>query len=112
VKRGEIYVVDLGPSFGTERGGVRPVVVISSDVHNLAPYVVLVVVGEDAATVSAKAGVLVPASESGASSDIVFFFNQIRTLDPSRLAGQPSGVVPPHLMDKVSAAVKTFLDLK
>lgn len=110
--RGEIYVVDLGPPFGNERGGTRPVVVVTSDLHNQPPYIVAVVLGEDAATLSAKAGVLVPASESGAPIDIVFFTNQIRTLDPSRFPPQPVGVVPQALLDKLMGVIKAFLDIK
>ena len=77
--RGEIYVVDLGPPLGNERGGTRPVVVVSDDVSNLYPYMVAVVAGEDAATMSAKAGLLVSAAESGTPADIVFFTHQLRT---------------------------------
>jgi mRNA interferase MazF len=112
VLRGEIYVVDLGPPFGNERGGLRPVVVVTCDLHNQTPYIVAVVLGEDAATLSAKAGVLVPASESGAPTDIVFFTNQLRTLDPSRFTAQPVGIVPQQVLDKLMSVIKAFLDLK
>ena len=34
VKRGQIYRCDLGPMFGSEQGGVRPVIVIQNDTGN------------------------------------------------------------------------------
>jgi mRNA interferase MazF len=111
VKRGEIYVVDLGPSVGNERGGTRSVVVVSDDVSNLYPYVIAVIVGEDTTTVAGKAGVLVPTAESGALADLVFLTHQVRTLDPSRFPAQPCGVVPPHLLSKITLALKAFLDV-
>ena len=109
--RGEIYVADLGPPLGNERGGARPVVVVSDDVSNLYPYMVAVVAGEDTATMSAKSGLLVPAAESGAPMDIVFLTHQLRALDPSRFSDQPCGVVPPHLMVKLAFALKVYLDI-
>ncbi len=111
MKRGEIYIVDLGPPFGNERGGTRPVVVVTDDMSNLHPYMIAVVAGEDAATMSAKSGTLVSSSESGAPVDVVFLTHQLRTLDPSRFPDQPWGVVPPHLMEMLTLALKVYLDI-
>jgi mRNA-degrading endonuclease toxin of MazEF toxin-antitoxin module len=61
--------------------------------------------------VPSKAGVLVSAVESGAPTDVVFLIHQVRTLDPSRFPAQPCGVVPPHLLDKITRALKAFLDI-
>lgn len=80
MKRGEIYLVDLGAAVNNERGGVRPVVVVSSDVNNLHPYTVAVVAGEDVALTSPKSGIHVPAADSGAPLDIVFFIHQLRSI--------------------------------
>lgn len=35
IKRGEIYLVDLGKQIGSVQGGVRPVIVISNPQNNL-----------------------------------------------------------------------------
>src|SRR5262245_61060068 len=69
VKRCDMDVVGLGASIGNERGGTRPVVVVSDGVSIPSPYMVAVVAVEDAATITGKAGVLVPAVESGAPTD-------------------------------------------
>ena len=34
VLRGEIYYADLSPSYGSEQGGLRPVLIIQNDVGN------------------------------------------------------------------------------
>jgi mRNA interferase MazF len=111
VRRGEIYYVDLGPGYGRELGGTRPVAVVSSDAFNLVPFVVLVVVGEEAVTAPAGAGLLVPASDSGAPADVVLYANQLRVLDPGRFPPQPSGGVPVPLLDRLGASLRTYLSL-
>lgn len=35
IKRGEIYYADLRPVIGSERGGVRPVLILQNDVGNM-----------------------------------------------------------------------------
>jgi mRNA-degrading endonuclease toxin of MazEF toxin-antitoxin module len=111
VRRGELYYIDLGPAFGRELGGTRSVAIVSSDVFNLVPFVVLVVVGEEAAMAPPGAGLLVPASDSGAPADVVLYANQLRAVDPTRFPQQPSGSIPTVLMDKLSASLRTYLSL-
>ncbi|MCI0704928.1 MAG: type II toxin-antitoxin system PemK/MazF family toxin [Planctomycetia bacterium] len=112
MKRGEIYVVDLGPGIGREANGVRPVVVISSDVDNLVPFLVTIVPAVNATELTAVTGILVPASESGYSVDIAVLARQPRSLDPSPFPDTPVGTVPVALMDKIGFALKVHLDLK
>jgi len=45
IARGEIYFVNLNPIQGKEQAGTRPVLVLSIDVINQLPLVVMVVVG-------------------------------------------------------------------
>ncbi|MFM6058399.1 MAG: type II toxin-antitoxin system PemK/MazF family toxin, partial [Microcystis aeruginosa] len=44
IARGEIYFVNLNPIQGKEQAGTRPVLVLSIDVINQLPLVVMVVV--------------------------------------------------------------------
>lgn len=112
MKRGEIYIVELGPSVGNERGGVRPVVIVSNDVINPHPYTVTAVVGEDAANVPVTSGIAVTAVESGAPFDIVFLIHQLRSLDPARFTTGPVGTVPVELMPKIDFALQVHLELR
>lgn len=41
-RRGDIYIADLGKPFGSEQGGVRPVLVISNNVGNYYSPTILV----------------------------------------------------------------------
>lgn len=112
MKRGEIYVVDLGPGIGTEAYGACPVVVVSSDAFNVAPRFVTVVPAVDSAALTARLGVLVVRTESGYSADVAVLARQPMTLDPSRFLAQPVGFVPATLMAQIEADLKLQLDLK
>lgn len=109
--RGEIYMVDLGAGFGRELGGVRPVVVVSADFYNLVPYLVIVVIGEDAAATTLKTGVLVAATDSGLSFDLMLFASRLCSLDPTRFTSGPVGTVPPALLGQLVEDLKTCLDI-
>jgi mRNA interferase MazF len=112
VKRGEIYTVDLGPANGRELGGVRPVVVVSGDVFNDAPYMVAVVVGDLDPKTPEQAGIAVAPEVSGLPGRVVFLTSQLRTLDPSRFPEHATGTVPADLMKTVSVRLRAFLDLR
>ena len=87
-------------------------VIVSSDVVNLHPYTVTVVVGEDAANVPVTAGIAVVAAESGAPLDLVFLIHQLRSLDPGRFTTGPVGTVPVELMPKIDFALQVHLELQ
>ncbi|HEY1191401.1 MAG TPA: type II toxin-antitoxin system PemK/MazF family toxin [Gemmata sp.] len=111
MKRGEIYVVDLGPVVGHEAGGVRPVVVVSNDVANLVPVLVAVVPTIRLADSTTRAGVVVPAGRSGYPDDLVALATHVRVLDASRFPEHPAGSVPVDLMAKIDLTLKVLLDL-
>lgn len=112
MKRGEIYVVDLGPGVGHEASGVRPVVVVSNDVNNATPLLVLVVPAVSTSDVTAALGIPVPAADSGYTTDIAVLARQPRTLDASRFPDQRAGVVPDGVMKKIDYVLIVELDLK
>lgn len=111
MKRGEIYVIDLGPAVGYEAGGVRPVVVVSNDVANEVPVLVAIVPAVSAAATSSRAGVAVPADRSGHPEDLVVL-TQVRVVDAQRFTGGASGSVPDDLMAKITFALVVLLDIK
>jgi mRNA interferase MazF len=112
VKRGEIYVIDLGSGVGREVSGVCPVVVVSNDVNNLIPLFVAIVPAVDTADIRAGLGVVVPRADSGYSADISVLSNHSRTLDATRFTSAPVGTVPPKLMMKISFELQVLLDLQ
>ena len=42
-KRGEVYYADLRPAFGSEQGGIRPVVILQNDTGNFFSPTIIVV---------------------------------------------------------------------
>ena len=111
MKRGEIYLVDLGPPIGRELGGPRPVVVVSSDVFNAAPMRGIVVIGFEAGSLPGSLGTVVSAPLSGLATEVVFWPTQVRVLDPQRFPASPAGIVPTDLLAKIVDALKGYLDL-
>jgi mRNA interferase MazF len=94
VKQGEIYLVDLDPVVGSEAGG-KNLVVVSTDAIGATFLPVTVALVRDAAGMPSLRifGVLVPAAESGLTTDVVADCLQVRSLDRSRFAGSPPGVL-------------------
>lgn len=42
IKRGDLFYADLNPSFGSEQGGIRPVLVVQNNIGNMhSPTVVV-----------------------------------------------------------------------
>ena len=35
IKRGDLFYADLNPSFGSEQGGIRPVLVVQNNIGNM-----------------------------------------------------------------------------
>lgn len=112
MKRGEIYVVDLGPGVGNEVAGLSPVVVVSGSIVGLAPLFVVVAPAVRASDIRAPMGILVPSADTGYAEDIAVIARQPRALDASRFTDQPVGTVPDGTVAKVGRVIAFELDLK
>lgn len=111
MKRGEIYVVDLGPGVGREPNDVCPVVVVSNDVNNLTPMFVAVLPAVVVTDALAPLGRIVTGAESGYSTDVAVISMCPRSLDATRFTSGPVGVVPLATMQLLDFALQTFLEL-
>lgn len=113
MRRGEIYFVRLDPIVGREQGGVRPVLVVSSDKVNGAPLVVTVVPGTDGRNVRTdrEHSVRVAPADSGLPRETVFLCFQVRALDPSRFPARPAGVLLPARMRDVETALRYVFEV-
>ena len=84
IKRGEIYYVDLNPVRGSEQGGVRPCVVIQSNLGNKTSPTIIV------AAITGRGKKLLPTHvpvEPGVlPRDSVILLEQIRTVDKCRVS--------------------------
>lgn len=111
VKRSQIYFVDLNPTQGREQSGKRPVLVLSVDAINQAPFVVTVIPGTKGATTLADypTNVRVSPLESGLPEETVFLCFQIRALAPERFPDRPAGRLSDEKMRMVERAVRYCL---
>jgi mRNA interferase ChpB len=103
VKRGDIYLTSLDPSFGHEQKGTRPVLVVSPDRFNevtQAPIVVPITTGGNFARL---AGFTVSLSGSGTRTTGVIRCDQPRPIDLGARNARKLESVPAAILDEVLA---------
>ncbi|MFJ9644762.1 type II toxin-antitoxin system PemK/MazF family toxin [Streptomyces sp. NPDC004244] len=115
MRRGDIYLVDLDPSQGSEANKVRPAVIVSNDGANQSVElhgrgVVTVVPVTSNTTRVLTFQVLLPAEECGLVRDSKAQCEQVRAVAPERL-GRRIGRVPRPRMAQVDAALRRHLAL-
>ncbi|GGJ37231.1 type II toxin-antitoxin system PemK/MazF family toxin [Streptomyces brasiliensis] len=115
MKRGDIYLVDYGPSRGSEPNKARPAVIVSNDGANAAVertgrgVVTLVPLTTSTARVY-PFQVLLPAGEAGLLKDSKVQCEHVRALAPERLL-RPIGSVPAQRMAEIDTALRRHLAL-
>lgn len=84
IKRGEIYSADFGVGFGSEQGGVRPVLILQNNTGNKHSPTTIV-----AAITGRKTKAALPTHvaiiTSGLKTESTVLLEQIRTIDKARL---------------------------
>ncbi len=111
VRRGDVYIVELDPTRGSELKKTRPAVIIQNDVDNR--FSPLVIVAPITSRFDAKlypTEVVVKAPEGGLRTDSVVLMNQIRVVDKDRL-GRRLGALKPATMSLVNEALMIVLEL-
>jgi mRNA interferase MazF len=111
VKRFEIWLANLDPSFGTEAGKSRPVLVVQTDLLNevhpstlVCPLTTNVVKGSQILRVN------IDKSVASLNEDSAIMIDQLRAIDNRRLLKR-MGVVSSEIADKVKENLKIILDL-
>ena len=95
VKQWEIYFVNLDPTKGSEQQGTRPVLIVSNDaVNQFLPVCTIVPFS------SYKKGkkiypteLLMSPAQTGLDRDSILMFQQIRTIDSSRIKIPMAGII-------------------
>jgi mRNA interferase ChpB len=108
VKRGDIYLSSLDPSFGHEQKGTRPVLVVSPDEFNMltqAPIVVPITTGGAFARI---AGFTVSLSGAGTRTTGVIRCDQPRPVDLGARNARKLESVPKAILDEVLAHLTTL----
>lgn len=111
-QRGEVYLLRLDPTEGSEQAGTRPAVIVSRDAINRASPVIVICPLTSARHISRlyPSDVLVKAPEAGLTKDSVVLTGQIRAVAKSRLV-QQLGQLRPETMRRIEQALKITLQL-
>jgi mRNA interferase MazF len=115
MRRGDIYLVDLDPTRGSEANKLRPAVIVSNDAANRAAektgrgVVTVVPVTSNVERVF-PFQVVIPADGSGLKVDSKAQAEQIRSIAVERLTHR-IGTVPAPALRRLDAALRTHLAL-
>ncbi len=115
MRRGDIHLVDLDPSQGSEANKVRPAVIVSNDAANVVAtrtgrgVVTVVPITSNTARVF-PFQVLLPAGECGLRADSKAQAEQVRSIATGRLRRRV-GRLPVPLLERVDDALRTHLGL-
>ncbi len=113
VRRGDIVIVDLNPTEGSEQRGTRPCLVVQNDVGNEnAPTTIVVPFTTSNGDKLYPFEVLVSAAESPLREDSVALCSQIRTVSIEHRIRDNIGSIPDTRMEEVDAALEYSLGLK
>jgi mRNA interferase MazF len=112
MKRGDVYLVRLDPTEGSEQAGTRPAVLVSRDaINQYSPVVVVCPITQSArVTRQYPNNVLVRAPEGGLEVDSVILGGQVRAVAKSRLL-ERLGELPSETMSRIDQALKITLNL-
>ena len=103
MKRGEIYLVTLDPSFGHEQKGTRPVLVVSPDPFNELTHAPIVVPITTGGAFARTAGFTVSLSGAGTRTTGVIRCDQPRPVDLEARGARRLESVPAAILDEVLA---------
>ncbi|ACV48821.1 MULTISPECIES: type II toxin-antitoxin system PemK/MazF family toxin [Halomicrobium] len=112
VRRGDVVIVDLDPTQGSEQRGTRPCLVVQNDVGNAnAPTTIVVPFTTSFGEELYPFEVLVPAQECALREDSVALCSQIRTISLQHRIDENLGSIPPERMEEVDTALEYSLGL-
>lgn len=110
IKRGNIYLADLDPAIGSERGKIRPVLVIQNNRGNKHSSTTII------ACIKEKSGnKLIPThfvlpEGLGLKYHSVVMLEQIRVIEKSRIM-KHIGAIPDYCMKQIDKKIKLSLAL-
>ena len=113
VRRGDIVIVDLNPTEGSEQRGTRPCLVVQNDVGNEnAPTTIVVPFTTSRGDQLYPFEVLVSADECFLKEDSIALCSQIRTVSIEHRITENIGSIPDSRMEEVDDALEFSLGLK
>lgn len=113
VRRGDLVVVELDPTKGSEQRGTRPSLVVQNDVGNEnAPTTIVVPLTTAFDDELYPFEVLLPAAESALQEDSVANCSQIRTISIDHRITKRIGSIPDDRLREVDRALEYSLGLR
>jgi mRNA-degrading endonuclease toxin of MazEF toxin-antitoxin module len=110
MKRGDIWLVGLGPTRGHEQKGRRPVLIVSPEAFNRLTRVPVVLPITSGGNFARTAGFAVTLESAGTKTTGVVRCDQPRTLDLSARGGRKLESVPDGIMDEVLARLAPIFE--
>ena len=113
VRRGDIVIVELDPTKGSEQRGTRPCLVVQNDIGNEnAPTTIIVPFTTSVDDEQYPFEVLVTAEESHLREDSIAMCSQIRTVSIEDRIETVVGSIPDERLDDVDTALEYSLGLR
>ena len=111
IRRGDIYYADLRPVVGSEQGGVRPVLIIQTDVGNKhSPTVICAAITSRMNKAKLPTHVELNTRRCAMIKDSVILLEQLRTIDKQRLKEKICHI-DEELQHRVDEALMISLEL-
>ena len=111
IKRGDIYSADLNTFIVSEKGGTRPVLIISNDIGNRHSPTVIVAAITSRVHTKAKLPTHTAIRDfEGLNKDSIILLEQIRTIDKKRLQ-EYIGMLSESEMARVDKALAISVSL-
>ena len=111
MRRGEIYLVDLSNSIGSEQIGVRPAVIVQNERGNrYSPTTIICPMTSRQKTVLETHITLSP-SECGVLRDSTVLCEQVRVIDKSRIIKKVGEISSSKIMSDIDKRLMTSLGL-
>jgi len=111
VRRGEVWLAELGPIRGREQAGERPVLVVSADPINQGPADLVVAIPFTTRARGIPTHVEVHPPDGGLREISFVMCEQIRSLALERLGPRPFGRVPATVLSSVENRLRLLLAL-
>ena len=112
VRRGDVVIVELDPTQGSEQRGTRPCLVVQNDVGNAnAPTTIVVPFTTSFGEQRYPFEVLVPAEECALQEDSVALCSQFRTISIEYHITENLGAIPHDRLAEVDTALEYSLGL-
>lgn len=108
--RGDIWWADLDPVRGHEQGGDRPVLIVSTDLFNHGPAMMIITVPLTRTQRTIRSEVPVNPPDGGLTARSFILPEQVRSISKQRLRRQ-LGTVNDQTMAEVEDRLRMLLDL-